>query len=1178
MAHVTSARVRAAFAIPVAALLLVGGPAHAQTTSGSIGGTVVDDSGLVLPGATITLIGEETGSLRVVPTNGVGAFTFASVVPGIYTVRIELQGFATYEQTNNNLATNQQMSIGVVELGLAGLTEVVQVTATEQRVVETITSDRSALITEEQIETITVRGRDVTSMLRVLPGVSYEKDAEATGEIVIGSWLPEVTGARAGWSTVTIDGIPSNDIGLPSVSTHSMSADAVGEINVQLNNFTADSGRNGGANINIVTKSGSNDFAGGAYAYGRRERFRGQNYFDELNGIDKPLYRYSTLGGNLGGRIVQDKAFFFYNFEKWSVETPVSASQATVPTAFERMGDFSQSFDSGGNLIVVTDPLTGMPFPGNRIPADRINPNGQALLNTFPAANATDLGLTGGNFNYQFKGAQTAPRRNNVVRVDLRLNDNDAFYTRYSHWHQPSTTTRGGLAIDHTFTYDDYASVTNYTRVIGTNAVNEVSVGYRHSREWNPPSDDFDLDRITRPVAGYTLGQFSPDINPFNLIPEMSFGGFVPNAAGLGYDSRFVNFGNDDIIAINDALSWTTGRHNFKFGGYYEHLVNIEGRGASAFAGNFDFSRDTFNPFETGHPYANAMLGSFRSYTENTARLGQRASHWIFNAFAQDKWQPTNKLTFDIGLRVGSYSHYRQEAGILGDGSMSSGRSASFVTERFDAGAAPVLYRPVTSNGARMALNPVTGEIGPELLIGALVPGTGDPLNGMVLDTDSSYPDNFQDPVGLLMEPRLGVAYDLRGDGRTALRTNFGVFHNSTQAGALSWRQALNPPLVYTPQIFYGTMDTLLQTEGVTFPTNPVYSGRRDNGPPTMYNFQVGIQHEIGLQTVLDVAYVRTQGQNLPQIRNINTVPFGARFLPENQDPTRPGQALPDNFFRPYPGYGDILEVLNVGPSEYNALQVQANRRYTGGLEFTIAYTLSKAEDYTSADILYGNRSRIPYYQDPDVYSYGLADFDRTHNLVISYNWDIPDIPSGAPAFVRGLLSGWRLSGVSTFTNGTPAGIGFTTVDNADLLGGGDQYRRMLRVDGIGSVALGDRPNVNGAANLPGGERTIDRWFDTSVFSRPAEGEVGNGRKDDVRLPGVTDTGIRISKAFRFGAREQQFEVSTEIYNLFNEVSYLEVDTTAQFDAEGNQIDERFGAVIASRTPFTMLFSARYRF
>ena len=288
------------------------------------------------------------------------------------------------------------MSIGVVELGLAGLTEVVQVTATEQRVVETITSDRSALITEEQIETITVRGRDVTSMLRVLPGVSYEKDAEATGEIVIGSWLPEVTGARAGWSTVTIDGIPSNDIGLPSVSTHSMSADAVGEINVRLNNFTADSGRNGGANINIVTKSGSNDFAGGAYAYGRRERFRGQNYFDELNGIDKPLYRYSTLGGNLGGRIVQDKAFFFYNFEKWSVEAPVSASQATVPTAFERMGDFSQSFDSGGNLIVVTDPLTGMPFPGNRIPADRINPNGQALLNTFPAANATDLGLTGG--------------------------------------------------------------------------------------------------------------------------------------------------------------------------------------------------------------------------------------------------------------------------------------------------------------------------------------------------------------------------------------------------------------------------------------------------------------------------------------------------------------------------------------------------------------------------------------------------------------------------------------------------------------------------------------------------------------------------------------------------------------------------------------------------------------
>lgn len=1154
-----------------AAMIMLGGVAHAQTTTGSISGTVVDDTNLALPGVTATLLEENTGAVRTIATNAVGAFTFNAVLPGVYTVRVELQGFGTYEQINTNLTVNQQLSLGQLQLGIAQLAETVQVIATEQRVVETITSDRSALITEEQIETITVRGRDVTSMLRVLPGVSYEKDTEATGEIVIGSWLPEVSGARAQWSTVTIDGVPSNDIGLPSVSTHSMSADAIGEVNVQLNNFTADSGRNGGANINIITKSGSNDFSGGAYAYGRHERFRKQNYFDEINGIDKPLYRYATYGGNIGGRFVRDKAFFFYNYEKWDVETPLSARQNTVPTGPERLGDFSQSFDTGGNLLVITDPLTGSPFPGNKIPSDRINSNGFALLDHFPMPNFP--ANSGGNYNYQFGRTQNAPRLNNVARVDLRPTQNDSVYSRFSVWHQPSTSIQGGVGVDHSFTYDDYAFSENYTRVIGNNAVNEFSFGYRHSREWNPWADSFDITNIQRDTAGYTLGQFNSAINPFNLIPEMSFGGMIPNAAGLGYDSRFINFGNDDIFTVNNALSVTAGRHNLKMGFYYENLTNIEGRGASSFAGTYDFARDVFNPGETGHPYANALTGNFRSYSENSARLGQRASHQIFNAFIQDKWQPTAKLTFDLGLRFSTYTYYNQEAGRLGDGTMSGGESASFVQSRWDPAMAPQLYAPVMSNGNRMSRNPVTGAIGPAMLIGAMVEGSGNFANGMVHDVDPNYPENFMDPVGLLLEPRIGLAYDVAGDGRTAVRVNFGIFHNATQAGALSWRQALNPPHVYTPTIYYGNMSTLLQTSGVTFPSNPVYTVVRENRPPEMTNFQIGIQHELGLGTVLDAAFVATRGKNLPQMRNINTIPQGARFLAANEDPTRPGNALPDNFFRPFTGYGNIMQVINNGPSAYNALQVAINRRYTGGLEFTVAYTYSVAKDYTSADILYGNRSFIPYYQDPQTYAYGLADFDRPHNLVLSYNWDIPDPASGVAAAIFG---GWNLSGISTFASGTPAGVGFSTTDGMDILGGGDQMRRMLRIDGLGSVNMTDRPVVTGSPNS--GPRTIDQWFNTSSFGRPAQGVVGNARKDDVRMPGVSDTGIRLSKQMPLGVGGQSLEIGMEIYNLFSEVSYLEVDTTAQFDAAGNQVDDRFGAVIASRTPFTMLFNMRYRF
>ena len=257
-----------------------------------------------------------------------------------------------------------------------------------------------------------------------MPGVGYQPDPDAIGEIVIGSWLPNVGGTRQGWSTVTIDGIPGNDIGLPEVSSHSMNPDAVGEVNVQLTNFTADTGRNGGAQINLVTKAGTNDFSGTAYTYGRSEQFRSEDYFDKQAGIPKPEYRYWTLGANAGGPIVQDKVFFFYSYEQWGVRTPQNLAQLTVPSLAERMGDFSRSFDQSGNLIPVIDPLTGMPFQGNVVPADRINPHGQALLNWYPDPNVDGQS----NYNYQFQGQQRAPRINNVTRVDVRPTANDAIY------------------------------------------------------------------------------------------------------------------------------------------------------------------------------------------------------------------------------------------------------------------------------------------------------------------------------------------------------------------------------------------------------------------------------------------------------------------------------------------------------------------------------------------------------------------------------------------------------------------------------------------------------------------------------------------------------------------------------------------------------------------------------
>ena len=1170
------------------AVLLALSAAHnagAQTTTGGFSGNVVDDSGLVLPGATVTILQEETGALRNTVTNEVGAFNFAAVQPGPYTVRIELPGFSTYELTGAQLATNQQYNVGTVELSIATLQETVQVTA--QRIVETISSDRSALITEETIDAITVRGRDVTSMLRILPGVGYQPDPDAIGEIVIGSWLPNVGGTRQGWSTVTIDGIPGNDIGLPEVSSHSMNPDAVGEVNVQLTNFTADTGRNGGAQINLVTKAGTNDFSGTAYTYGRSEQFRSEDYFDKQAGIPKPEYRYWTLGANAGGPIVQDKVFFFYSYEQWGVRTPQNLAQLTVPSLAERMGDFSQSFDQSGNLIPVIDPLTGMPFPGNVVPADRINPHGQALLNWYPDPNVDGQS----NYNYQFQGQQRAPRINNVTRVDVRPTANDAIYARFSHWLQPTSSWRGGWEmLERTFTYNDFAVATNYTRVIGDNMVNEFNFGWRHSSEHNPWASSFDINRNrrtdshtafpgddgrdnggdgsnTQGVVPYTLAQWYPTNNLYGIIPAMSFGAPIPNAANPSWDSRFINYGNDDLFNFYNGLSWTSGRHNFKVGAYVEHLTNIEGKGASALAGRYDFNRDPANPFGTGHPYANALIGAFRSYQENTARLGQLASQWIGNVFVQDKWQPVDRLTLDIGMRFSKYTVFEQ-----------ANPSASFLPSRFDHANAAQLYMPTMVNGVRMAMNPNDpSDIRPEVVIGALVPGSPRD-NGMVRHDDPQVPAPFQDLPTVLLEPRIGFAYDLFGNGRTALRANFGVFHNTQQAGALSWRQALNPPLVATPQVWYNTMynwETIRQgvlagTGGIVYPTGTVYGVVTDHRAPTLYSYTAGVQTEIGWQTVLDIAYVGTRATNLPQLWDENTIERGARFLPQNQDPTT-GLPLPDNFMRPYPGYASIIMTENAGRSQYNALQTQVNRRFTGGLEFSVSYTLSQSKDHTSADILYGARSRVPKYENRDTWSWGLSDFDRTHLLTINYTWDLPD-PGGAAGF---LLDDWVLSGITQMVSGAPAMVAFSTTDNQDILGGGDLMRRSTNPDGLASIDLVVPANIDRSCDLSAGGGTIDRWFNTDCFSRPAQGEVGNVRKDDLRLPGFYDTGVRLGKRMPVG-NGQFFELGWEIYNLFNQVQFRNVDLNAQFDEAGNQVDSRFGQVISARPPRTMVFSARY--
>jgi hypothetical protein len=1151
--------------------------AAAQSVSGSLAGTVVDQTRQLVPGASVTLVNEQTGDSRVTTSNETGVFVFSAVQPGTYTVRVELAGFATFELRNTVVPANEQVPVGALQLNVGTLTETVTATSTGS-FVQTLSSERSALITSTQLEQVADRGRDVVSLLRVLPGVAYQTPTDSPGAN-FGTTTPNINGNRATWNTITVDGVVGNDLGSPQVFSSSINFDAIGEVQVELNNYRAEYGRNGGPVVNIVTKSGTKQYKGSAYWFKRHEALNANDFFNSRNGVAKPLYRFDTVGATLGGPVPlpkpgRDKLFFFYSFDGLRSLNPRPLQQVTTPTALERAGDFSQTLDTNGRLIVVRDPLTGQPFLNNMIPTPRINRSGQALLGVFPLPNALDRAVTRGAYNYNFQESLDVPKRQNVVRLDFHPSAKDAFYGRVSTWYgdnQGYNVAAGGAAwglVKLHYLFTDDSGLFNYTRVVSSSVVNEASVSIRHSTENGPPLSDADLAGITKAQTGFTLGQLFPSINPLGIIPQARFTG-VTGAGAITYDGRTPLTGDDKLYTFNDTLTMVRGKHTYKAGMYFEHVRNEEGPTAT-FAGLYDFSStDANNPGNTGYAYANALLGNFTSYTESTTRPGGGGLANVAEWFVQDTWRTTPKLTLDYGLRLAWYSHYRHE----------SGGASAFSLERYDPAKAPRLYFPALVNTVRVGRDLVTGATVPAVLIGAQVPGTGDLNNGLVLATDGSYPAGFKDQPPLLPEPRVGFAYDVRGDGRTAVRGSIGMFHNTRMSGNVNWQATRNPPLQFNPQIFYGSMDTVLQSTGSNFPSD-VQGFEKETRTPTLYSYSIGVQRDIGWGTVLDAAYVGSQARNLLQTRNLNLVPYGAHFLAANQDPTRSGVALADNFYRPYPGYANVWFFENSGKSDYNALQVQAHRRFAKGLQFAVAYTLSRSRDYTSNNETgTGVNMQIATYQDPDTWNYGLSSYDQTHLAVLNYVWDLPKASARwNNAFTRGLLDNWQISGLTTLGSGTPVYVTYTTVDGADITGGGDTTRFNGGPGATTPTPGSGVPNLVGDPNLPSSQRSLTQWFNTTAFARPARGEAGTSPKDVIRGPGVTSSDVTFFKNIPVGASGRRLQLRWEIYNVFNQVQFATVDSTARFDAAGNQVNTRFGQVITTRAPRVMQIALRVVF
>jgi len=1164
----------------VAGAILLPRVAFAQTVTGTISGTITDAQGQVIPGATVTVVAEATSESRDTVSDSKGDFQVTNLQPGRYTVKVALQSFRTLERKNIVLSAGERLAVGnlVLEVGGIGETVVVEAKGTHVNTAET---QHSGLITSTQIEQVQVLGRDVTSIMRLLPGVRYENTVDSLG-MSFGTSVPNVGGARRDWSNVIVDGVVANEVGASSLMAQQINLDAISEVRVLLNSYRAEYGRAGGGQVQIVSKGGTSTYHGNVYHYLRNEALNANNFFNNRSNIRKPRYRFNTFGANLGGPVpglnkTEKKLFFFYSLEAPIVNRPGPVRNWTMPTDREMQGDFSQTLDAQGRLIFIRDPLasgacnavTGGPacFPGNIIPANRINSNGKALLNMLPRANNFDRNFTLGQFNYTTQENAENPKMNNIVRLDWKPTARDSIYFTFKDWYSDqrgSEITAGpnkwGFFNTHYLNTDRGGSA-NYTKILSPTMVLESDFGIRQQTEQFYPLTEADWTRINRSTIGFTVGQFHPELNPRNVIPKVTFS--VPNSPNFTFDNRLVDQGEAWLTSFRSSLTSIHGSHSLKGGYYFELSQNSEGKGgvgAGPWAGQFNFSTDVNNPVDTNYSYANALLGTFRDYTEIDAFSEVIGKRFINEFYAQDTWKASRRLTVDYGVRFLWYTPW-----------YSSQPASVFVPDRYDPAKAPRLYQPAVVNGLNVALDAVTGQTLPNVFVGSFVPNTGDRYNGMVSNSDPNYPKGFRDNQGIEPEPRAGLAWDLAGDGKTAIHTSAGLYHNPHVNANGMDAMARNPPSQNTPQIFYGTMDTLLAAGAAgAFSNRPsaVFGIERDAKTPQSFNYSAGIQRELGWGTVLDVTYSGYQLKHAEMASSINVVPDEARFLdihPENRNPQNPNSAKPNEFLRPYSGYQDITIRSHFGTAHYNALQVQLNRRYIHGLQFAVAYTLGKT-------ISLGSNADVPGYipnRPGDAWNVSPYESTQLHNLVVNYTWDVPNGSKLWDNWItRGALDGWQMSGDTAVVSGDWSGASTSTTDNFDFTGGD----------------AGTRPRINGDVLCSGGD-TCDptpgnpgSYFNISAFSRlTGRGDYGNAPRSFYRLPKIVNSNMSFFKNFAIGgAKRIQFR--WEMYNVFNQVNWSAINTTATFNPAGEQVNASFGKATAARDPRIMQAAIRFTF
>ncbi len=1119
----------------------------ASAQEGTVLGTVTDPSGAVVPNAKVVITNTDKNQTTSVMSSESGQFTAPDLGIGHYKVRVEVPGFKVFEQNDVTLQVGDRLRVDV-KLEVGNNKESVTVEA-EAIAVQSESGEVSDVITGKELTQLATNGRSIYAMATLTAGASSNMADLSSPTSIGGDATVSFNGLRENHNLWMIDGGEADDRGGAGGLDIMPSLDSIAEFRALTSNYSADYGLSSAGTMSMVVKSGQTAFHAGAWEFDRNDALDASNYFYNLAGQKKPELRYNIFGFNVGGPVTfgkfynkdRQKTFFFYN-QEWRRQISPGGVNIPVPSAAELAGNFagekpilvptaSSVNPSVQNQLTSAGLTLGAQFPNNQIPVSLFNPNSVALLKAgiFPSANQGANFVGGAN--------QPVYLREEILRIDHRFNDKFNIFGHYmkddvsqtygtSLWSGSNTPSVGTLLTNPAYHY-----VVHATYSITPTILNEIAYNQNGNVINITPTGLY-----ARP-SGLNIPSIFPNTtNNDDRIPGISLSGYA------NYDvSSWPWHNKADDYQIRDDLSWVIGSHQLKMGGswaLYKKTQDLFGdtQGSFNFSGLFTGNGSTAIP---GNGLADFLLGYASSYTQLAVQDHGQWNNVSPAVYFQDNWHVSSRLTLNLGLRWDGIPHTYE----------ANDRMSDFYQNLYNPADAPTWVPGSSFNaicgpgtpGCNGAVSPGLGTSPNKILA-----GTEFYLNGIGIAGQNGIPNGMVKNYWTDFGPRVGYAYDLRGDHKTVFRGGFGIMYERIQGNDM-YNGGPNQP--FSTSVTYNNVS--ISNPGAAIATgtnyvNPITVGSitglayNDYKAPASYQFSAGVEQELAKNTVLSVAYVGNQNRHQSDERQID-LPNESTL---NELNTLPGsKTLIYNGAISYPGYSSIMLYENAGNSHYNSLQINLHAALRSDLTLQAAYTASRAIDPTTGGDLFTLDN--PYSRS---YDYGPAPLDRSNIALINFIYDLPFFRHSQSMLAKSVAGGWTVSGIVTMESGLPL----------FLTQGGS-----LGSNGISGAT--NRPDFTG--NPTYGNGRLD-FFSTSGFSNPAVGQWGDLGKGVFRGPGRNNWNVSMFKSFALNEKGSHIELRVETFNTWNHTEFQNVDSSFA--------DSRFGQVTSTWDPRVFQLGAKF--